>query len=381
MEEPVLISVNKATRKHIIRTSDRGTFKKCRQLWDFTSKIRYDYEPLVAKDYFDFGTAWHAAMEAYYEPEMWNDTNKGDQGLTLLAFLKTTNDQRLAYDKLGLLDVELDQDFDSRVELGKGMLYHYFEWSAGNDDFTPVAVEQEFEVQIGYEGPGGLYFGSQYKDMPESDLVVPVYYQGRLDGLVKGSDGRYWILEHKTSSHETSTSWLDMDEQTGSYIFALEEKLNIDIVGVIWTRAMKRFPVPPSHNKKGKTLSTDRRQPTTAKLFLEELHNVGETLATHPDYAEYFQFLLDPDAAPRFIHRERIERSREMTDDIGRRILMEAEDMLDNPHIYPTVTPMNCNSCPFKGPCLARQEGSDWVFMLESSFRKRGTEGAMELPK
>ena len=55
--------------KLIVRTSDRGTFRRCRELWNFTSKIRENWEYVPGVEALDFGTAIHAALEVYYDPD------------------------------------------------------------------------------------------------------------------------------------------------------------------------------------------------------------------------------------------------------------------------------------------------------------------------
>jgi hypothetical protein len=64
-------------------------------------------------------------------------------------------------------------------------------------------------------------------------------------------------------------------------------------------------------------------------------------------------------------------RSLDNIEQIGQRIAVEAMDMLNDPSIYPTVTPINCNGCPFFGPCETRQRGGDWMYQLKSEFWER----------
>jgi PD-(D/E)XK nuclease superfamily len=362
--------------KLIIRTSDRQIFKRCRQLWDFTSKIRMDYEPLRPKDYFEFGTAWHAAMESWYAPEH----GKNEDNYPFLdaqreqparwAFQQTNSQQRKQLVNLGFGGQELDQEYQEREVLGLNMLEYYFGWSREHDDFEPITVEHEFEVLIGY------LHDEHFRDWDVGDgRSQEVVYQGRIDGLVRDLKGNYWLLEHKTASKEGGTQWLMMDEQTGSYIWAFEKMLGVRILGVIRTVAYKRFPAQPRILKDG-GVSVDRRQSTTAQLFMDAVQEAypfrpaPETIAKVPKYKEYWDFLFS-EAAPVFVERHSLTRNHEQIEDIGRRITLEAEDMLSDPHIYPNVSPMNCNPCLFFGPCLMRQEGSDWEFTLKSSYRKR----------
>src|SRR5947209_3560583 len=88
-----------SSNKLIIRTSDRAYFKRCRQLWDFTSKIRMNYEPLVQPRPLEFGTAIHRGLEVYYNPETWDWDWEVKQGLCLKAFADAIEETKQTYFK------------------------------------------------------------------------------------------------------------------------------------------------------------------------------------------------------------------------------------------------------------------------------------------
>lgn len=361
-------------------------------MWDFTSPMRMNYRPLIEKEAYDFGTSWHAAMEVYYEPPKIHENWRPNQVGARLSFISSNIEQRDVVLK-NSPDPEYDQirqEFLEREQLGLGMLENYFQWAPINDDFIPAYVEKEFEVPILIPGTGqpascgdrwnyrvigcsekyvtGGVHTSVYPQIGEH----PWIYQGRLDGLVRDFNGAYWIKEHKTTKSDPSTRrWLAMDPQTGSYIWALREQLHIPIVGVIRTEAFKFTPTLPKLLKTGKRrISVDRTQHTTAELFLQQLKHTGEQLETFPEYKSYLEF-LQSDARPKFFHRERIDRSAEQIDSVGEHIFHDAKMMIEDPAIRPNASPMRCNSCKFFGPCLARQDGSDFQYMLDTMFVKR----------
>lgn len=367
--------------KLVIRTSDRAEFKTCRQRWDFTSKIRMNYEPLRPKDYLEFGTAWHVAMEVWYEPGDGYQTPARERAAQA-AFKQTTNDQQRTLEEFGYGGPDLDIEFDKRLALGKGMLNYYFGWARINDDFEPVTVEHEFEVPIETDSGWQYYYNTRENriDGPFSerwhDYLLPVVYQGRIDGLVRDFAGNYWLLEHKTAERESGTYWLQMDSQVGSYIYVFQRLLDRPIKGCIYTRAYKRFPQPPKVLTDG-SISCDKRQQTTASLFVEAVEQAhsfrpaAETIADTEKYLNYHQFLTNPDVAPKFVERFQPTRNPRQIEGIGQQIAMEAQDMLNDPFIYTNVTPINCNNCAFKGPCLTKQDGGDWEYHLASEYRKR----------
>jgi hypothetical protein len=368
--------------KYIVRTSDRATFRQCTQLWDFTSKIRLNFEPLRPKTHFEVGTAWHAAMEALYDPEHWHDHDT-KLHRAWKAFLDTTNDQQRNQEELGFGGPDLDIEFKERLELGRGMLEYYVGWSRINDDFEPVTVEHEFEVQIGWkcEVSGDFAFGesTNHPDGKPCAMCIPIVYQGRIDGLIRDLTGAYWIMEQKSAGKFGPTKWLMMSDQDGSYAWALQKMLGIPIKGIMHTRALKAFPQPPKILKSDGSVSCDKRQSTAAALFVEAVEQVhrhrpaAETITDDEKYFAYHQFLTS-DAAPKFVERHWLIRNPRQIEDIGRRIAVEAEMMLDNPKIIPNVSAINCNSCSFWGPCLTKQEGGDWMYQLKSEYWWRGND-------
>src|SRR5215831_4643938 len=254
-------------QKFIIRTSDRGIFKGCRQRWDFASKIRGDYEPFAPQVAFDFGTSIHAGLEQYYK----NFDHENRNAIALAAFLVSEQDFRKkakVFYTDGVLPEEIAIEFDERTELGKGMMLHYFGFYQ-HEKLKPVKVEIEFELQIPVSDDnfhlipeGGMLNWDAANDLmcwcTACKRHHSVYYQGRCDMLVEDQWGRYWIWDHKTAGQFGSTEWLDIDDQCGSYIWALRS-LCLPIQGVVYNRLLKAVPHPPTVLASGK-LSVNKQQ-------------------------------------------------------------------------------------------------------------------------
>lgn len=329
----------KTTEPFIIRTSDRKTYKNCRQLWDFGSKVRMNYEPLVQAQHFRFGTAIHAALETYYEPATWSVPRPAVQHLATAAFLES-------YPNPNSDSYEATEAWKLEIELGLGMLEHYYQWAPLHDDFTPLHVELEFEVPI---------------------TGLNAVYQGRLDMLIEDRDGRYWIVDHKTAgSLDKSVDFLDMDEQCGSYAWALQEKLGIQVAGVIYNELLKTVPQPPKVLKSG-ALSVDKSAHTTYNLFLTSLVERGYDAAPYRDYLDHLA--SQPD---RYFRRTQVHRSQRELSLLGERIALEAQEMM-NPDIaiYPNPNKFSCSRCEYKQPCLAKMEGSDYQWLLNQLYQLR----------
>jgi ATP-dependent helicase/DNAse subunit B len=334
-------------------------FKRCRQLWDFGSKIRQNYEPNVGIKALDFGTAIHSALEAYYDPVTWNHPSEIRQTAAIMAFtkaiegfkqkaLKVNGDSELVY--------ELEQDHQERMQLGMDMLAYYFLYSEeADDDIIPIRTEVEFEVPV--------------LDLDRKPMVwkdEPVVYQGRVDLLaqVKHS-GKYIIVDHKTAAQFGQTDWLALDEQCTSYGWALEHMLGLDISGIMYNQLRKKAPHPPKQLKDG-SLSVNKQQDTTAQLFIAECKRLNQPVEQYQGFIDFLN--ADP---KEFVRRTVIKRTQSEYEAQSRRIFMEAIDMLDTPMIYPNPSSMNCNGCQFFQPCLATQDGGDVEWFLDELYTKR----------
>lgn len=321
-----------------VHTSDRVKYRSCRLQWDFSSPLRRNLEPRKAKVYLSFGQCMHRALQAYYDP-----TTPRDLMLARRAFLAALNEWAK---KLGDMDSEDEQEYNESYALGLAMIEHYAEWAYANDNFGVEWVEQAYEVPI----PG---------------LDIP--YGFKPDGLARDLNGRYWILEHKTTSKMPSHfDWLQMDDQPGSYIWGLRRAEGIKVEGVIYTFLRKKAPTPLRELKNG-LLSVDKRVDTTFELAAKQIaQHHGEI---PPDYNELLEYLRGKGNT--FFIRETVRRNAIEIDNLERSIIMEAKEMTSNPQIYRNPTQVNCGSCSFVAPCIATYEGSDVKTLLEGNYRRR----------
>jgi hypothetical protein len=375
--------------KHIIRTHDRLTFKSCREKWNFGSKIREDWEPFVAAKPLDFGIAIHAAAEVLYDPATWGLPRDVVEATAMAKFLEVCGVQKkqtLHYRNSEDLAVEVEIDFTERLELGKAMLQQFFKWSRQHDDFTPLAVEIEFEVPIcvpadlaeeinAYEHDG-IYVqfkavwsdeNQQFELYARSEATEqewwPVVYQGKVDLLLQDKKtGLYWIDDHKTAAQMSSLDWLPLDDQIGSYVWALSKMLKLPIAGFMYTEIFKKILHQPMRLKAG-GLSRNKQQDTNEELYLEAIAEEGLRVE---DYADFLQFLRENPKVT--VRRERVWRTPEQLRIFERRLCLEAIDMLNDPSIYPNPSKMACNGCWFYAPCLAKQDGQDAQFILINNY-------------
>jgi CRISPR/Cas system-associated exonuclease Cas4 (RecB family) len=294
----------------------------------------------------------------YYEPATWhllktNPTFVWDAARKRLEEVLAEN-LDANRDENGAVDEIFMETFKLRAQTLRGMLEHYFKWAPLNDQFTPVKIEIEFEVPI-LDTNGDQMYCRCHR--------WPVNYQGRLDGLVKDWAGRYWILEHKTTGQMGRTDHLALDSQTGSYCWAMAQ-LGIVVAGVIYSQALKDYPEPPVELKsprQGRNFSVNKQQRTTYDEYLKALQDAGENVSLYDEFLQYLKEKGNP-----FFRRMEVHRNKAAIDYLGSVIYMEATEMLSpDLLIYPNPGYFNCNGCRFREPCIAKQDGHDYKFLLD----------------
>lgn len=377
----------------IVRTSDRNQFRKCREKWNFTSKIREDWEYVPGIEPLDFGIACHTAWDVYYDPRRWNEPRGLVQYESIHAFIKHLEEWKVRLQKADQWALNAAR-WSELMELGIGMLEHYFMWAPKNDtEWVPIKSEIEFEVPIPVPdrlkmmvnesnwnfrvGPNDqLQINLPLDEQPGSGTDwewVDVLYQGRIDLIVQFPNGKYGLVDHKTAAQFGQTEHLELDTQTRSYAWALKKMLGIDIERIIYNEARKAVPSEPRVLKSG-FLSKAKNQGTTVQLYEAKIKQLNHD----PSYYADFLPVLEANQT-QYFRRTEVTYSRNELAATERAILMEAIDMLNDPFIYPNPDRWNCNGCPFRTPCLLKQEGGDYDWHLRNSglYIRRGSESVL----
>jgi len=370
------------------------------------------YYPKVEAAPLEFGVAFHKAMEAFYEPSLWANPDHFiiGQGLALVAFRQTCEAQLKKYKRLnGDPDVTVIDEYKERVKLGLNMIRYYTERMSTQYDkgFTPVRVEVPFEVLI--KSPQGAPLwckcdscwqrfcnGNTIKKIVKSDpsltwnnLFVnhpelyrtsawdglPVTYGGRLDALVQDDIGRYWIVDFKTTSRildeDAEASFLQLDDQIGSYCWSLRE-VGIPTAGFIYIEIKKAYPQPPeelSRLYKGRKYSTNKQFLTTYDIFHDHVILYDHDAYATGLYDDHLAWLKAE--GPKFHQRHQIHKNDHELDEIGHNIWLEAQDILQNPRVYPQPGRFSCTTCLYRQPCLGVNMGEDYQWTLDTLFERR----------
>lgn len=365
---------------HEIHVSERRSFRGCRRRWNWA--YREGYVPDSPIKALEFGVAYHAALEVFYDPKTWDTLSIEDKLVNALeVFIRIVEEQKAKYLKVNQireLPLEIQEDYEERVDLGAGMLAYHAKYVHPKYDnwFKPVAVEIPFEVPI-WDNLNNIVVcensprcGQNHKNYGEDSVVV---YAGRVDMIVEDLRyGGYFIWDHKTASVlARDDGFLQLDDQVGSYVWALRQILNLDIRGFIYAESRKDFPREPKPLKRmsgGRSFSTAQNQATSLEIFEPFVAQHDRPAFDAGAYDEYLNFLRSAEAT-QFHQRFVIIKSETELESIGRNIALEAADMVNaNTLIYPSVGRYTCSSCAYRQPCLAEFMGEDTQLMFETSY-------------
>jgi hypothetical protein len=341
------------------------------------SDLRQGYKPIDTPRPLAFGTAFHKAMEIFYDPTTWYMT-EDDRRIILVnnalaSFKDEMTKQKQRYLRLTGRESLDDQDrvsYEEDLDLGIGMLKHYFDYvkRKGYDRFKPLATEVDFEVDI--------FTPAEIKDI-WGWTDTRVVYRGRIDLLVQDPWGEVWIWDHKTTARMRDTlSHLELDEQLSSYNWALQKALGIEIAGNVYAEIFKAYPKPLEELKnirQGRRFSTNKQQMCSYDIAVAQLEEAGEDLAL------YEEFLLHlKGEGKEFVRRSEVRRNQHELNEIGNRIRDEVLDMLDPKlRIYPSPSPFSCDNCPVRSVCVAMNDGSDYKWILTTYFNPEKRNNAL----
>lgn len=181
----------------MVRTSERGTFKRCPQRW-WWSHVE-NLTSIRSKPALWFGTAVHESLAEWYQ----QGTTRGAHPAETI--LKVLDPMR----KIIVRDEEDEVKFVQAQELGVQMMNRYVDNYGTDPSWDVIATEQTFQVWIPHPKRTGRW----------------MRYVGTADGVYRDLDtGEIKLMEHKTAS-SISTSHLGLDDQAGSYWAIMNGKL------------------------------------------------------------------------------------------------------------------------------------------------------------
>lgn len=234
-------------RLPLITNSEVSTYRRCPREWRFAYDL--GIRPVERAGSLRFGSLVHTGLEAIW-------LRNG---------------------------AELPQDGDSfEYERARAMLDGYaIRWAA--DNYEVIGVELQFRVRLVNPDTGAR--------------SLTFELGGKLDALVRDTEGKVWVVEHKTSSEDITAGsqyWakLRMDSQVSTYIFAARE-MGYEPSGVLYDVLKKPQQKPlkatPVESRKfvAKTGELYANQRATDETPAEYGARVRSAMAENPD--AYYQ--------------------------------------------------------------------------------------------
>jgi hypothetical protein len=366
---------------HQIHTSEIRAFLACRRRWNWA--YRDGYVPESQPKPLEFGIAFHKAMEAVYDPDLWSITTPEEKlSLAITVFATICEQQRERYlattNQSTLLEADGD-DYAERVDLGIGMLTYYcLEVHPKYDKwFRPVMVEVPFQVPLVNPKTGIPLICRAGNGECGQFHVSPsvVTFDGRIDAIIEDlAEGGYFVLDHKSAKTiRRDDRILQLDTQVGGYSWAAKNKLNLNVRGFLYIEYRKDYPRAPDMLKRsyrGRAFSTNKDQATNYDHFSETVYKHDRAAYEQGLYDEYLRLLNSSDA-PQFHKRFPIIKNRKQLANMGNVIYEIAYDMV-TPGVstYPTVGNFSCQGCAYYTPCHAMFMGEDYTHSLSTSFKK-----------
>ncbi len=402
-----------------IHQSDLATYKFCRRRWNWSSPARQNLRRKITiygvNPPLWFGTGIHYALQLHYDPILQRDpvetfktwwTWQVEGGIvledeleqvldvepTLVPGQKFDTQHGPAYESMDryepdmykvrgmreLLPEFFEDEWLELRDLGIGMMTFYKEYAEKNDNFDIIAAESSFSVPLGFESI------DTREESPNYGKSLEVHARGKRDAIIQWHDtGLYGIMDHKTAGKMDDDYFkkLEKDPQCSTYLWASQEEAKIHdlpwkkIEYVLYNVLRKKYPQSPTPLQSGKPSVDRANEGTTAELFEQYVRDNNLTSWFESEKGEkaqgYYTWLLEQ-GDKNFIIREPVYRNVHEAYNTGEQIKMIAKEMLaaDLP-IYPNPTgDWLCTNCPFRAPCIAADDGSDYTAMLVDGYER-----------
>lgn len=342
----------------VIRTSDRLTFRRCRRRWSWNSHLRGNIGPKQNPAPLWAGTGFHFALEDFHGLRIFPSARVAFEAYAECTKRASRGDAR-----------RLPADISELTDLIGGMLEYYErDWLITRDPLKTYVHDGIPQLEVNFR----------------VDLPIDVQrwgydhavYSGTLDRVIVDEYDNLWIVEYKTAK-TIQTLHYDNDSQISAYCWAGQHLYNRPVSGVIYQQHRKALPAEPKVLANGQ-LSQDKRQLITHQSLRRSIINVFGAVDKAPgSYRDFLNWKATQEDSwqDMFVRRDKIRRNEHQIQAEGEKILLEVSEML-NPELplYPNPDRTCAFMCPFHGPCVSIDDGSDFQYELEIMMTERDKE-------
>jgi len=395
-----------------IHTSDVGNFLYCRRYWNWASPARSNLRHKVEFYGIDtnlwFGSGIHYALESYYNPTLKRDPVEAFQtwyqyqwegGLVTEDWLDRVYDVKPELYNHGINDGFTEQmylikglrellpdprfeEFEELLNLGIGMMTYYKEWSPKHDFFDVIAAEALYSIPLVKEDGSLLTSIDTREESPNFGKRLEVHARGKRDSIIyDGENNQYGLIDYKTASlvNEDYFLKLENDAQVSNYMWASQQEAKLfdlpyKVMSFCEYQAMwKAYPSGVKVLADGISPSISRTDQTAdADMFAAYIRDSGlqAWYDNNPKAQAFYEWLI-AEGEKRYVNRKRAYRSQHALETTGRELAMMAEEMLSRPNIYKRPSgDRRCTRCAFRVPCLAMDNGDDWLTMINDGYER-----------
>lgn len=322
----------------MLRTSERGTFKRCRFLYEMEyMRLR---KPVVSTPPLQFGSLIHIALAGFYKKGI----RRGPHPAGLFEQAFDAEVARVAK-ATKTKQHHLREEWANRLEMGVSMMNNYIETYGKDDEWKVLATELPFRVIVHHPTQGG------------GGVVPWFWYTGILDLLVESRrTGRKRIRDHKTTV-AISTKYLALDDQvTSYYTWGVMALRNAGALG-------------PTEQIEGMDINFLRKAKVDDRPFRVELDESG---TPRKYYLNQDESISKRQPAPYFL-RHFIPRHNFEKEHQQRRVLAEFRDMeavrKDPTLLYKNPGKFTCPGCWAFDICELHEVGADYESVIAETTR------------
>jgi hypothetical protein len=315
----------------MLRTSERGTAKRCEWAWDrtYVDELR----PYTDAPALRFGSLIHRALAGWYVPGIKRGVHPRE------GFISAYNADQEQNQELFGMKVGDEEKWENAYDLGIAMMENYIDEYGQDSEWEVIATEMPFEVLVYHPETKEPWF----------------LYVGVVDGVWRSRKSKkLWIPDHKTTSGigPKTTAHLTLDDQAGAYwswgvdylrqkgILAPKQKL----AGMLYNFMRKAMPDErPSRFVNG------------ARMYLNKNGTVSERQPS-----PYFK--REPVFRDEFDRNE--ARRRSMIDFQRLTLLRDGKLQISkNPGMF------TCPMCSMRDACELHETGNDWLTFLNQTTK------------
>lgn len=188
----------------MLRTSERGTFKRCR--WKWWQEFEELRKPLTDAPPLRFGTLIHLSLADYYK----KGTRRGPHPAA--SFRKHYDAECKEQETFGFKATDDDKWVEAGT-VGEAMMNHYVERYGKDDEWEVIVTEQTFQ-QLVYHPDS---YDPNHPPEAQQNAEPWFWYVGTIDGIWRNRrTGKLSIVDHKTAK-SISVMYLSLDAQATAY--------------------------------------------------------------------------------------------------------------------------------------------------------------------